>query len=304
MARLNILAPVLALCAALPAQAQDMAKDVESVTVNGTRERQVIDKFVKSLAAPAHLSGKITRWEDGVCPITVGLRPAATKFVSARLRAVAGEAGAPVGRPDCTPNIEIVFTTDPQGLMNTVRKERPQLLGFAYTTHQMDDLARVTHPIQAWYTTQTRDLHGNPTIDTAHHSGPGIEIPCPPITCYYPDANEAAVTGERLGDGMRSDFYHVIVAADPTKLTDFTIGAIADAVTLLALSHVDPPDACQPLASVANLLVPGCTQAPDGMTANDLAFLRGLYNRMNPARAPSFQRDQIASQIQQDTGVQ
>ncbi|MCP5411858.1 MAG: hypothetical protein H6924_06950 [Alphaproteobacteria bacterium] len=281
--------------------ARDAAKDVESVTVNGTRDRQVIDTFVKNLAAPAHLSGKITRWEDGVCPITVGLRSEATRFVSDRLKAVAKEVGAPVGRPGCTPNIEIVFTTDPQGLMNTVRKERPQLLGFAYTTHQMDELAKVTRPIQAWYTTQTRDLHGHPTIDLAHHSGPGIEISCPPMICYYPDANAVAVTGEKLGDGTRSDFYHVIVAADPTKLVDYSIGSIADAVVLLALSHVAAPDACQPLASIINLTVPGCSQVADELSANDLAFLRGLYSRMRPARAPSFQRDQIASQIQIDT---
>ena len=78
---------LMVLAVSVGAQAQETA--VESVTVSGTRERQVIDTFVKSLAAPAPLSGKITRWEDGVCPITVGLRPSATKFVSDRLRAVA-----------------------------------------------------------------------------------------------------------------------------------------------------------------------------------------------------------------------
>jgi hypothetical protein len=286
--------------AVLPAQAQETA--VESVTVSGTRERQVIDTFVKSLAAPAPLNGKITRWEDGVCPITVGLRPSATKFVSDRLRAVARDVGAPLGREGCTPNIEIVFTTDPQGLMNTVRKVRPQLLGFAYTSEQMDKLARVTRPIQAWYTTQTRDLRGNRTIDTARHSGPGIEIACAPgVTCYYPDANEMAVTGEKLGDGTRSDFYHVIVAADPTKLIDHPIGVIADYIALVVLSHVVLPDVCQPLPSIANLGVASCAEVPDGLSANDLAFLRGLYGKMNPGRVASTQQGQIASQMETET---
>ena len=239
-----------------------------------------------------------------MCPITVGLRPTATKFISDRLRQVAADVGAPTGRPDCTPNIEIVFTTTPQALMDTVRKERPQLLGFAYTGGQMDALAKVTHSIQAWYTTQTRDLRGNVTMDVGRHSGPGIEVPCncdAGIMLQLPDANAVSVTGSRLGDGTRSDFYHVIVVADPTKLSDYSIGAIADAVALLALSHVDAPESCQPLASIANLLVPGCTQVPDGLSANDLAFLRGLYGRMNPARAPSVQQGQIASQIERDT---
>jgi hypothetical protein len=288
---------LLVLLTVLPAQAQDAAS-VESVTVSGTRERQVIDTFVKSLAAPAPLSGKITRWEDGVCPITVGLRPSATKFVSDRLRAVARDVGAPLGRTGCTPNIEIVFTTDPQGLMSTVRKVRPQLLGFAYTSEQMDKLARVTRPIQAWYTTQTRDLRGNVTMDVARHSGPGVEIPG---GFTLADANEVAVTGEKLGDGTRSDFYHVIVAADPTKLTDHPVGVIADYIALVVLSHVVLPDVCQPLPSIANLGVASCTEVPDGLSANDLAFLRGLYGKMNPGRVASTQQGQIASQMETET---
>jgi hypothetical protein len=287
---------LLFLLTVLPAHAQEAA--VESVTISGTRERQVIDTFVKGLAAPAPLSGKITRWEDGVCPVTVGLRPSATEFVSGRLRAVARDVGAPVGRQGCVPNIEIVFTTDPQGLMDNVRKVRPQLLGFAYTARQMDELAKVTRPVQAWYTTQTRDLRGNVNIDTAHRSGPGVEIPG---GFTLADATEAAVTGSRLGDGTRSDFYHVIVAADPARLADHPIGAIADYVALVALSHVAVPDGCQPLPSIANLGVAGCTEVPDGLSANDMAFLRGLYGKMNPARVASTQQGQIASQMEEET---
>jgi hypothetical protein len=285
-----ILAAGLGLTAA--ARAQDAAS-VESVTVTGTRTHEAARDLVKSLAAPAPVSGKLTRWQDGVCPVTVGLRQQAVKFLDDRLRAVAAQVGAPVNADAaCTPNIEIVFTTTPQELLDNVRKERPQLLGYAGNQARVDALAVVHRPIQAWYTTQTRDLYGSKVIDMAHHKG----VPQPGLP---PDAVAFASTGWRFGNGQTSDFYHVVIAADPTRLTDYPIGQLADYIALLALSHVDTPDKCQPLSSISNLLVPGCANVPDGLSAGDLAYLNGLYRRMNGGINASLQRSAIASAIEQ-----
>jgi hypothetical protein len=278
--------------AATAAQAQDVAS-VESVTVNGTREREAARALVKGLAAAAPVSGKLTRWRDGVCPVTVGLRQEAVAFINDRLRAVAAQVGAPVN-PDaaCTPNIEIVFTTTPQQLLDNVRKERPQLLGYAGSQAKVDALAVVHRPIQAWYTTQTRDLYGSKVIDLAHHKG----LPQPGLP---PDAVAFASTGWRFGNGQTSDFYHVVIAADPTRLTDYPIGQLADYIALLALSHVDTPDSCQPLSSISNLLATGCANVPDGLSAADLAYLDGLYRRMNGGINASLQRGAIAAAIEE-----
>jgi hypothetical protein len=271
------------------------------VTVTGTRSHQVIQDFVRTFTAPTRVAGKITRWGEGICPQTVGLRSSAVKFVNDRLRAVAEDAGAPVGNGGCAFNIEIVFTTTPQAMIGNVRQKRPELLGYADNADKIAALAQVVRPIQAWYTTQTRDIRGNVYPDIAHRSGPGLEIPCPPLTCYFPDAIATESSGSRLGDGMRSEFHHVIVAADPTKLTDYSMGQIADYIALLALSQVDAPDACQPIASIANLLAPGCANIPDGLSENDRAYLSGLYH-MHPALDWRLQRQEIISRIEQETG--
>ena len=44
-----------------------------------------------------------------------------------------------------------------------------------------NQLATVTRPIQAWYTTQTRDLRGMSRIDSALRQGEGVAMPC--FTC-------------------------------------------------------------------------------------------------------------------------
>src|SRR5256885_12623163 len=69
---------------------------------------QAIDSFVTSFASPTRMTGKIARWEDGICPLTVGQQPAVTQFVTQRVKDVATMVGAPVNASQsCTPNIEI-----------------------------------------------------------------------------------------------------------------------------------------------------------------------------------------------------
>jgi hypothetical protein len=148
--------------------------------------------------------------------------------------------------------------------------------------------------------TQTRDLRGNVLTDVAHRNGPGVEIPCGPTPCYLPDAAIFKTSNSRLGDGLRSEFQHVIVAADPTKLTDYAMGQVADYIALVALAQVATPDACQPIASIANLLASGCDSNPDGISDNDLAYLSGLYH-MHATYDWRLQQNEIVSRIETRT---
>jgi hypothetical protein len=287
----------------LAGAAQAQPAPTESVTVTGARSRQVLQHFVETFAAPARLTGKLARWEDGVCPITVGLKPAFTGFISARVMAVAAQVRAPVNtQHGCKPNIEIVFTTAPQGLLDNVRKKQATYLGYADNSDQLDALARVTRPIQAWYTTATRDLRGNVHVDGSRIAGLGmpVEIPCencPNGKMTFYGISAGTVTGSRLGDGMRSSLYHVIIVADPAKLKDHEIGALADYIALLALGQVSGLDGCQTLPSIVNMLAPGCETQSRSLTAGDLGYLRGLYS-MGPGRNLRGQEDAIAFAMQ------
>ena len=70
----------------LPAVSQAARTPGESVTVTGTRSREVLQAFVGSLAAPTRLTGKMARWAAGICPVTVGIKPEFVKFINRRLR--------------------------------------------------------------------------------------------------------------------------------------------------------------------------------------------------------------------------
>jgi hypothetical protein len=297
-------AQLLALLLLLPTQLAAQPKSAtESVTVTSTKSRQAIRGFVQSFTAPSRITGKLARWEDGVCPVTVGLKPAFTKFISQRIREVAAQAGAPVNsNAACENNIAVIFTKTPQALLDNIHKSTPMLLGYHDNSAQTDRAATMTRPIQAWYTTQTRDMDGKSEIDQAKHTGMGLRLPCdacgPNGYIYVPDADAWHTTGMHLGDGLHTSLYDVVVIADPTKLSDYEMGPLADYIALLALSQITSLDNCQTLPSIVNLLAANCAAKADALTGNDLAWLKGLY-KMSPAANLGVQQDEVSYQMQQ-----
>jgi hypothetical protein len=286
--------------------AQPASPPVEDVTVTGTRSREAIEGFVQSLATPTRVTDKVARWEEPICPTTVGFKKQFAEFINQRVRDTAAKVGAPVAtKADCAPNIAIVFTTAPDVLLANIRKRRSEYLGYYDNSAQLDGLVKITHPIQSWYATETKDLRGNTQVDSGKTAGTGLDITyaCPPpqigvCTMHISNGHAGTVTGSRLGDGMRSAFYNVIIVADPTKLVDYEIGTLSDYIAMLALAQVNAPDTCQPLASIMNLLAKDCSGKSSALTDNDLGYLRALY-KMGPDRTLQVQRNEMIYQMQQ-----
>jgi hypothetical protein len=268
----------------------------ESVTVTGERTREEqIQGFVQSRAAPSVRLGKIARWEAGICPAAAGLKPELIRFVVQRLKAIAAEVGAPVNpNASCRTNVEIIFTPAPQALLDNVRKNQEDYLGYHANAAQAARLAKITHTIQAWYATGTIDSNGSVQADLKRRGMPFCmdEPECRIVT----DVPPSAVTGSRLTNGLHSGFLNVIIVADRGKLLDREIGAVTDYISVLALSQPGSLDDCAALPSILNLLASACAAAPAAISAADENYLRGLY-RMTPDALLSAQRGEIAYQM-------
>jgi hypothetical protein len=272
----------------------------ESVTVTGLKDapQLVVNHFVQAFAKPSYLTGKMGRWENGVCPMTRGLAPKFAAFISERVRSLAAQVNAPVNKDtSCRANIEIAFTTTPQALLDVVRKDHKNYLGYVSTPAGADALAVVKHPIQAWYMTATKDLDGQEDVDSS------TPLPCstctPPYIDMYIPGGAKRVTGSRLRDGLRTVFRHVFIVADPTKLTDYEVGTLADYIAMLALTQLNSLDVCQQqLSSIINLLAKDCAGAPNQLSESDLGYLKGLY-AMSADGNMRMQQDGIAHQMKQ-----
>jgi hypothetical protein len=272
---------------------------VESVTVVATKPSDAaIKNFVETRAMPTRVLNKMARWTMKICPQTIGLGDKYAIYITQRIRDIASAVGAPVNAdPACRPNIEVVFTTAPQGLMDIVHKSTPQFLGYHDNSHQADELATVTHPIQAWYSTESLDWDGSRQIESGTCSGGPkvnyadaagavhqLEFPCAFAT--------HAIGGTRLNDALNSGFFNVLIVAEPAKLFDYEVGSLADYITMMALSQPASLDSCQELPSISNMLAKGCASTTNRITDGDLSYLHALY-KLLAGESMAVQRDEM-----------
>jgi hypothetical protein len=299
---------ILLMASSMYASAETAAPS-ESVTVTATKSREAFHNFTRTFATPTVNTGKIARWERRVCPVVVGQNPHFTTFIMQRVKYIAQAAGAPFNTgTSCTPNIEIVFTTTPQTLLDNVRKNDPEYLGYATSSAQQDALSNVTRPIQAWYTTETVGLNGRSWVDSGRSVGAGITMKnftasamadggaASGDTISIASAHFAQSSGSRINDGIHSGFNHILIVIDTAKLAGQKIVPLADYISMLALTQLNSLDACQPLSSIVNIMAAKCDHATDGLTQYDLAYLQGVY-KMQAGRSWILQRNEIGDDM-------
>jgi hypothetical protein len=307
----------LALLVAGAGSAAAQSLPTERVTVTGAREA-AIEKFIRSRAAVTRMTGKVARWKVPVCPVVYGIPPAYGGFITKRVRDVGLSVGAPVNaNAECSGNIQIVFTTRPQALLDNIRLKYRYYLGYHDNTRQADAMTRLKRPVHAFYTTTTTDLRGNRQIDSSKTTGITIDLPGLPnptqggqasalpqggqmVTLNLPGASAMSVSGTRfLGDGLSSELQHIVMVVDTGKVMALEMGALADNIAMLALSQPSDFDACQELPSITNLMIaPACGAAVTtaALSGHDSAYLRGLYKSQIDG-AGRVQKAQIVYQM-------
>jgi hypothetical protein len=308
---------VLGCAAAAAAFAQPAAAPTslptEKVIVTAPKAvpEEVIKGFVKSYAAPAPALGRMAKWVRGICPVTIGLPPSFNALVTGRVKEIAALVGAPVeAKAPCQTNIDIVFTRQPQVLLDGIREKHPVYLGY-YNRSQLAGVATVRYPVQAWYTTETEDLHGLRQVDNAQDANHGADIVIPPntnpacpsgCTWHLPYARQFNVDSGHLSDGLRSEFFHIVIVADLARVNGQEIGAVADYIATLALSQTGSFDACLTPPSITNLMSPGCDTSlkTTTITQMDTAYLRGLYKANFGSINFSQQRGDVVFQMKKE----
>jgi hypothetical protein len=259
----------------------------------------ILHDYVTHYAAPAILSGQLTRWAKPICPRTNGLsQDAYTAYVSQRIRVVAAMAGAPVAPTPCKPNIEILFTDKPQAMLNAMRAKDVNLLGYK-------GVLTVNHPVQAWYVTGTTGLDGKMEVDREvfsdiEVSGGGCKTCSGQVTWTVPTPT---VGGYRLRTDLRSEFINIVIIADIGRTADFKLGPVADYIALMALSRTEAFQICQGMPSITSLMAEDCSGKADGITDIDLGYLRGVY-KMAPDEPLLVQRTAIADEMKKSLGGQ
>jgi len=236
-----------------------VAPATEEITVRASRLTRVVRTFIDVATMPSPI-GQVSRWKVYICPKTTGMSPAFAGFVTKHIREIGRDIGAPV-HPDeaCAPNLQIIFTERPQDMLDTIRNKLPELLGYHYAP-QAKELSTVSHPIQAWYATASRDRNGQLMVDMPYV------------------VNTARVEGSRLRTGLRSEFVAVTVVVDLVAIENQEVGAIAEHIAMLAFSQAKAFERCREVPSITNMLI-DCAQELKAVTLTryDRAYLKALY---------------------------
>jgi hypothetical protein len=277
---------------------------VEKLTVLGRRRDETPFEaalnFVDTHAKVEH-SGQYGRWVDAICPVTVGLPPALDAFVSQRIDELADLVKAPVDkRAGCRPNVEIVFTNEPQKAMDLIaEKSGGVYLGF-YSQSQKAALATVTHPVEARYITETRDPTGERTPDTVG-ADLGLVHTHNALSQFAADAASKQVCiGSRLTRCYSSVYSNIVIVIDGKAVDGLSSEQVADYIAMVVLSHPKSVDACGSYPSILDLFAADCgAKATASLTSSDVAFLKGVYS-MDLESFANLQASSVADKIEAD----
>jgi hypothetical protein len=277
--------------------------------------KRVAIQFVKLHGAVSPVIHQIGRWRADVCPRVTGLYAGAAAFVSRRVKEVARSVGAPTPRvgQKCTVNVEIVFTPQPQQLLNHIAKVYPALLGSSRSSGD----TTFHHAIQSWYLTGTRAVEGwNPPTDAGDagklmaiqeeidESTPGVDrgggLRVDPS--YGQGFAGFGLAGSYVTKGLTSEFLHVLVIVDTHKVAGDSLRSISDYIAMLTLTRMGSLDGCNELPSIIDLLSSGCGSStkPQALTAADTAYLTALYSsdlEMNLNIEQGDMRDRMVTSI-------
>jgi hypothetical protein len=294
---------------AQPVRPSQAPTDVSPVTVTGVRPadqetiKTIIAPFVALHAAPSRKTGLLVRIpHTGVCPATLGLPGAYNDFVDRRIREVARKIGAGVEpKGHCQPNVQVLFTADPQGVVNALsRRTGGAILGM-HTWRETVQIVRVTRPIQAWWVTGTvNDTKGTNTViigaDGVQDTGHGRAVI---DSAYGPGMFTGS--GSHVPPRNSGQIVNALIVVDTRKLADHPIGPVADYVAALALSQARSLDRCSKLPSILDLFATDCPDdaRPQALTDSDFSFLRALYTS-DVTTSGARGRDQVERKMAKD----
>jgi hypothetical protein len=93
----------------------------------------------------------LARWQLPICPLVAGLPFDKGKFVFQRVSEVASEAGIPLASQDCTPNLLVVMTREPELLLQNWWRKNPRLFNQDRGVGGIERTILTAAPVRVFY---------------------------------------------------------------------------------------------------------------------------------------------------------
>jgi hypothetical protein len=242
--------------------------------------------MVKTLA-PVGADDQLSRWRRAPCLKVLGVEPKIAAIVSAKVRAAAAEAGAPVAPEKCTPNVTVVFTGDAMALLTTLKGKSSKLLS-EVPDEERTALGDPARPVRWWYVTEAEGPGGPPDSGSAAIGANAGSI------AAFPTGGRAGYvsrySSSLIDTGLTRNVAGATVIIDVERATGTPLGAVAAYVARVILGPTRM--AAPPGQGILGLF----TSAPPPADLGDWdrAYLKALY-RIPANRRADVQRAMMAN---------
>jgi hypothetical protein len=258
--------------------------DRSEIVVHGMRDAKGAATDYIDKVLPNAFDVQLGRFEEPLCPSTVGLPDALRDEVLSRIRRVAVAAGVPLAHGGCTTNLLLVVVDDKAALIEGMRRKKDSYL-YGLGTAKVKELATAPGPVVAWQISDVIGADGMPLrVD-----GDGF----PRLFTTVPPSRLVNTTRKRLLGAVIVIEQKGLVQVDTRQLADFAL--------MRSLTPLEPRERAAPATSILSLFDGGLkpADAPQSVTAWDLAFLKALAATRSDLVA-NLQRDEIRNRMLQE----
>lgn len=254
----------------------------DSIVVMGDRpghEPQQAESYVSELGVAAG-EQPTARWIDPVCPHAIGLSKEHATLVERQIRNVIVQVGAPLAKPGCSANLNIVFTDSAEAVVRYVARH-DDTVSRELRPASVRELTSGVAPIRWWYNTDIRSRDGVPGMSLPFLPGVQVESDSGVGSLPYGRSGSLSLYSPSLVSNqlVRSIQFATIVV-DVRRSRGAMLRSVVDYAALVGLAEVKL--GANPERSVLSLFHPNGQRQ---LTNRDRAFLTGLYSMAMDRRA-------------------
>jgi hypothetical protein len=213
----------------------------ETQSNNSEMERN-IRTFIQSVVA-FHNDADYALWPVPVCPFVAGISPQQKEFMFSHLSGIAQAAGVLPTPANCSPNLFIYFTSDPDALLVKLRHSDPRLFDTPNGLAPLNHFLNTARPIRVWY---------NDYIDSK-------------------------VSGSRLVRDYIRLISNSIIVVDTKRIGNANLGQVSDYIALIGLAEVNLDSDLGNARTILRLFGAAGDEQIHGLTSWDRALLKSIY---------------------------
>jgi hypothetical protein len=232
--------------------------------------KERVQTFVRAITRNTGFSDdeSLVRWNTPICFLAAGWGADDRSSALTRLSQISAAAGAPLAGKACTPNFVVVFTADPDQVINAWYAKNKQLFGNAsplQIRHFLDSTR--SRPVRTW---RNIDIGRVATTRFGH----------------FVPSNSHANPSPFAGNSPLG-FLSVFEIIDAGRAAGIDLRELTDYVAMMGLSNIDIDVDVGEAPSILQLFSPRSV-AP-GLSNWDAAFLTALYQTDQSSRSQRFE---------------